>query len=203
MAASKLSATRPWPGVVSPAARRPLLISGSLGLALMAVAILALAVFGGSGASRSAAAHASGPSILTGSIQPTTFGQARVEVLALYRSHPAVTGASFDDVDYTAATRDKEREETEPACFPERIHRGWPMQHACHDFDSRNGAPIGIRRLREPVTLPVSCGAVTTPFVHRSTNPRRFDRSINPRAFRPLDQSAAFRPLDQGSGASP
>jgi hypothetical protein len=33
--------------------------------------------------------------------------QARTAVLALYRSHPAVGRASFNDVEYTAATRDK------------------------------------------------------------------------------------------------
>ena len=35
------------------------------------------------------------------------FAQARAAVLALYRSYPAVRDASFDDVAYTTATRDK------------------------------------------------------------------------------------------------
>lgn len=107
MAASKMSVARPWPGVVLPAARRPLLTGGVLVLILMALAIAALAAFGGLGRSSSPTASVPAPSILTGPVRPTRFVQARSAVLALYRSHPGVSRASFNDVDYTTATRDK------------------------------------------------------------------------------------------------
>jgi hypothetical protein len=44
---------------------------------------------------------------LTGPVQPTTFVQARDALVALYRSHPAVSHASFNDVVYPATARDK------------------------------------------------------------------------------------------------
>jgi hypothetical protein len=47
------------------------------------------------------------PSILTAPVRPTTFGRARAALLALYRSSPAVSRASFNNVEYTTATRDK------------------------------------------------------------------------------------------------
>jgi len=107
MAASKMSVARPWPGVVRPVARRPWRVGGAVVVTLMAAAIGALAAFGGLGASSSPTASVPAPSILTGPVRPTTFGQARAAVLALYRSHPSVSRASFNDVDYTSATRDK------------------------------------------------------------------------------------------------
>jgi hypothetical protein len=107
MAASKVSATRLWPAVVRPASRRPLLISVVLVLSLIVMAVAALAAFGGLGASSSPTASVPAPSILAGPVRPTTFVQARAAVLALYRSHPAVGRASFNDVSYTTATRDK------------------------------------------------------------------------------------------------
>jgi hypothetical protein len=102
-----MSVTRSWPGVVRPAARRPLRMGGVLVLTLMAVAIAALAAFGGLGASSSPTASVPAPSILTAPVRPATFVQARAAVLALYRSHRAVSRASFNDVEYTIATRDK------------------------------------------------------------------------------------------------
>lgn len=107
MSASKVSANRPWPGVARPAARRSLLISGVLVVSLIVMAVAALAAFSGLGASSSPTASVPAPSILTGPVRPTTFVQARAAVLSLYRSHPAVSRASFNDVDYTTATRDK------------------------------------------------------------------------------------------------
>jgi hypothetical protein len=80
---------------------------GILALAVIVVAGGAVAAFGGFGGSSSPTASAPAPSILTGPLRPTTFVQARAAVLALYRSHPAVSRASFNDVDYTTATRDK------------------------------------------------------------------------------------------------
>jgi len=107
MAASKVSATRPWPGVPRPAARRSLLISGVLVVSLIVMAVAALAAFGSLGTSSSPPASVSAPSILTAPVRPTTFVQARAALLALYRSHPAVSRASFNDVRYTSATRDE------------------------------------------------------------------------------------------------
>jgi hypothetical protein len=107
MAASKVSATRLWPGVARPAPRRPLLISGVLVLILLVVAVGALAAFGGLEASSSPTTSARARSILTGPVRPTTFVQARAAVLALYRSHPGVSRASFNNVDYSGATRNK------------------------------------------------------------------------------------------------
>jgi hypothetical protein len=107
MAASKVSATRPWPGVVRPAARRSLLISGVLVVSLIAIAVAALAAFSGPGASNSPTASVPAPTILTAPVRPTTFVQARAALFALYRSHPAVSRASFNDVRYSSATRDK------------------------------------------------------------------------------------------------
>ena len=107
MAASKMSATRLSPAVALPAARRSLLISGVLVVSLIVMAVAALAAFGGSGTSSSPTASVPAPTILTGPVRPTTFAQARAAVLALYRSHPAVSRASFSEVEYTTATRDK------------------------------------------------------------------------------------------------
>ena len=73
----------------------------------MAIALGALAAFGGLGASSTPTASVQAPSILAGPVRPTGFVQARAAVLALYRSHPAVSRASFNDVGYTTATRDK------------------------------------------------------------------------------------------------
>jgi hypothetical protein len=106
MTASKMSVARPWPGVVRPIARRALLV-GVLAVALVAVAVGALAAFGDTGRSNPPTASAPAPGILSESVEPTSFAQARAAVLALYRSHPAVSGASFNDVDYTTASRDK------------------------------------------------------------------------------------------------
>lgn len=106
MTASKMSAARPWPNMVRPVARRPLLTGGVLALALAAVAVGAVAAFGGFSGSSSPTASAPAPTILTGPVRPTTFGHARAAVMALYRSHPAVARASFNDVVYTTATRD-------------------------------------------------------------------------------------------------
>lgn len=106
MTASKMSVVRPWPTVMRPIARRPLR-TAVLVLALVALAIGALAAFGGTGTSSPPTASVPAPSILSAPVQPTTFVQVRAAVLALYRSHPAVSSASFSDVRYTAATRDK------------------------------------------------------------------------------------------------
>lgn len=106
MAASKMSVVRPWPDVVRPIARRRL-SAGVLVLALAAVAIGALAAFGRTGTSNPRTSSVPAPSILSEQVQPTTFAQARAAVLALYRSHPGVRGASFSNVEYTPATRDK------------------------------------------------------------------------------------------------
>jgi hypothetical protein len=106
MAASKVSATRAWPGVVRPAARRSLLISGVLVVSFI-VAVAALAAFSGLSASTSPTASVPAASILTAPVRPTTFVRARAALLALYRSHPAVSRASFNDVQYKSATRDK------------------------------------------------------------------------------------------------
>lgn len=76
-------------------------------LAVVAAAIGALAAFRDAGTASPPAASVPAPSILSGPIRPTTFLQARAAVLALYRSHPAVSRASFSNVAYTAATRDK------------------------------------------------------------------------------------------------
>ena len=89
-----------------PTARRPLRIA-VLMLALVALAIGALAAFGGTSTSSSPTASVQTPGILSAPVQPTTYVQVRAAVLALYRSHPAVSRASFSDVRYTAATRDK------------------------------------------------------------------------------------------------
>jgi hypothetical protein len=107
MAASKVSAARAWPGVVRPATRRSLLISGVLVVSLMVMAVVALAAFSGPGPSSSPTASVPAASILTAPARPTTFVQARAALLALYQSHPAVSRASFNDVQYTSATRDK------------------------------------------------------------------------------------------------
>ena len=107
MAASKMSVARPRPSVVRPVARRSWLMGSVVVLGLVAVAIAALAVFGGLGASSSPTATVRPPSILSGAVRPTTFVQARAAVLALYRSHPAVSRASFSGVEYSSATRDK------------------------------------------------------------------------------------------------
>jgi hypothetical protein len=107
MAASKMSATRPWPTVVRPVARRPVWIGSLAVLALLVMAIAALAAFGGTSASRSPTATVPAPSILTGPARPTTFVRARDAVEALYRSHPAVSRASFNDVRFTTASRAK------------------------------------------------------------------------------------------------
>ena len=40
-------------------------------------------------------------------MRPATFVQARAAVLAVYQSHPAVSRASFNDVEYSTAARDK------------------------------------------------------------------------------------------------
>jgi len=71
------------------------------------IAAAALAGCGGSSVSSSSSASVLPPSILTAPVQPTTFGQARSAVRALYRSHPGVAKATFNDVDYTSGTRDK------------------------------------------------------------------------------------------------
>jgi hypothetical protein len=107
MAASKMSATRPWPDAVRPVARRPLMRGGVLAVTLIVVAVGTVAAFGGFDGPSSPTAGGPAPSILTGPVEPTTFVQARAAVLALYRSHPDVSRASFNDVGYTAATRDK------------------------------------------------------------------------------------------------
>jgi hypothetical protein len=73
----------------------------------LALVVSALVAFGATGASPSRTASAATPSIFTGSVQPTTFGQARAAVLALYLSHPSVSRAAFNNVEYTAASRDK------------------------------------------------------------------------------------------------
>jgi hypothetical protein len=83
------------------------LIAGVLALTVTAIAVAALTGFGGSGPSKSPTASTPAPSILTGPVHPTTFGQARTAVVALYRVHPAVSRASFSDVVYPPAARDK------------------------------------------------------------------------------------------------
>jgi hypothetical protein len=107
MTALKMSVSRPWRGVVRPARRRVWL---TCGLVLTSIA-LATAAMGLSGASSphpaSIPASVPAPSILAGPVRPATFVQARAAVLMLYRAHPAVSRASFSEVDYTAATRDK------------------------------------------------------------------------------------------------
>lgn len=64
-------------------------------------------MFGGSGASRVPRESMPAPSILTAPVRQATFAQARAAVLALYRSHPGVRDASFSNVEYTPASRDK------------------------------------------------------------------------------------------------
>ena len=107
MAASKMPAARPWPRVVHPAARRPLRTGGVLLVTLVAAAVAALVAFGLPGASSSPTESASAPSILTGPVRPASFFQAHAAILTLYRSHPAVSRASFNDVEYPAVTREK------------------------------------------------------------------------------------------------
>ena len=107
MTASKMSATRPWPGVVAPVSRRLVLITAVLVLALVAMAATAVVAIRSLGASSAPSVSVSAPTILRAPVRPTTFVQAQAAIRALYRAHPAVGHASFDDVDYTAATRDK------------------------------------------------------------------------------------------------
>jgi hypothetical protein len=83
------------------------LITGALVLAVVAIAAAAVVAIRGPGGSSSPRVSAPAPSILSAPVRPTTFAQAQAAVLALYRSHPAVSHASFNDVSYTPATRDK------------------------------------------------------------------------------------------------
>lgn len=76
-------------------------------ITLMAAAVGALAVLGHASAKHARTASMPAPSILTAPVRPATFAQARAAVLALYRSHPGVREASFNNVEYTPATRDK------------------------------------------------------------------------------------------------
>lgn len=107
MTASKMAATRAWPGVVRPLAGRRVWVGGVLVVTLMAAAAGALAVFSDSSASPAPKASIPAPSILTAPVRPATFAQARGAVMSLYRSHPGVRDASFNNVEYTPATRDK------------------------------------------------------------------------------------------------
>jgi hypothetical protein len=152
MSASKVSANRPWPGVARPAARRLLLISGVLVVSLIVMAVAALAAFSGLGASSSPTASVPAPSILTGPVRPTTFVQARAAVLSLYRSHPAVSRASFNDVDYTTATRDKVLrvchsggpEKSAGALESSRVLACAPLIFFFYSYGRHSSAPEGV-----------------------------------------------------------
>lgn len=152
MSASKVSANRPWPGVARPAARRSLLISGVLIVSLIVMAVAALAAFSGLGASSSPTASVPAPSILTGPVRPTTFVQARAAVLSLYRSHPAVSRASFNDVDYTTATRDKVLrvchsggpEKSAGALESSRVLACAPLIFFFYSYGRHSSAPEGV-----------------------------------------------------------
>lgn len=152
MSASKVSANRPWPGVARPAARRSLLISGVLVVSLIVMAVAALAAFSGLGASSSPTASVPAPSILTGPVRPTTFVQARAAVLSLYRSHPAVSRASFNDVDYTTATRDKVLrvchsggpEKSAGALESSRVLACAPLIFFFYSYGRHSSAPEGV-----------------------------------------------------------
>lgn len=152
MSASKVSANRPWPGVARPAARRSLLISGVLVVSLIVMAVAALAAFSGLGASSSPTASVPAPSILTGPVRPTTFVQARAALFALYRSHPAVSRASFNDVDYTTATRDKVLrvchsggpEKSAGALESSRVLACAPLIFFFYSYGRHSSAPEGV-----------------------------------------------------------
>ena len=107
MVASKMSVARVRPDVTLLTTRPPRRLSAVLAVGLLALVVAGLAVFGTGVASRPQAASNTTPSILSGSVRPTTFEQARNAVVALYRSHPSVSRASFNDVEYTTAARDK------------------------------------------------------------------------------------------------
>ena len=116
------------------------------------MAVAALAAFSGLGASSSPTASVPAPSILTGPVQPTTFVQARAAVLSLYRSHPAVSRASFNDVDYTTATRDKVLrvchsggpEKSAGALESSRVLACAPLIFFFYSYGRHSSAPEGV-----------------------------------------------------------
>lgn len=76
---------------------------------LVGIVVGSVALTGCGDAQRPArtAATSPPPSILSAPVRPTSFAQARGAVLALYRSHRAVSSFTVKDVEYTAASRDK------------------------------------------------------------------------------------------------
>jgi hypothetical protein len=89
---------------------RPTMVRRRLGaasLAILAAAAITLAGCGSSATSVGAPRQTPAPTILAGPVHAITFGGAQAAVLALYRSHPAVKAFTYEDVDYTAGTRDK------------------------------------------------------------------------------------------------
>src|SRR5262249_7080936 len=85
---------------------RTLLAVGCL-IAAISLAACGSSTTSGSRAKSTGAASVEPATILSEPIKPTTFGQARAAVVAVYRSHPAIRRFSVKDVEYTSATRDK------------------------------------------------------------------------------------------------
>lgn len=73
----------------------------------MLVASIGLAGCGGAKTSATPTGRDQPPTILKTPVQSMTFAQARTAVLALYRSHRAISTFTVRDVEYTPATRDR------------------------------------------------------------------------------------------------